>query len=182
MFSRPEFRGRLHGDDFEINQVGPAANPSVKQFRAGSLHDLKAAGPAGFHPACVVRDALWEHAAVPLKAFPDRRLTARPESFDDHEEHGGSLYPLAPWGNRRTKSADKIGQNSTADSSASATEPLPDYAMAILAMRFLDGRDARGTGLVTQPLLAMQGQRHRQECLCHNRHVRFHFCLCTFAF
>ena len=104
---RPKFRGSSNRNDFEINQVGPAANPRLQQFRAGCLHDLKAAGSTGFHPACVVGDAVGKHAAILLKPCSDRRLTARLESFDDHKEHGRSLYQPGLWGNRRAKAVTR---------------------------------------------------------------------------
>ena len=89
----PEISGRLHGDDFEINEVVPLARPASQQFRIRCFHDLETARSARFHPTRVVGDALGEHPAATFEAVTDQRDAARFEMFDDHEEHAPQSTP-----------------------------------------------------------------------------------------
>jgi Carboxypeptidase regulatory-like domain len=92
----PEIRRSQNGNDFKIDQVIPAANPCIQQFPMLSFHHLKTAPALRIHPARVIRNAFWQHAATLLEPFADRPRIAVLESLDHHEQHEAQSIRLGP--------------------------------------------------------------------------------------
>ena len=81
----PVVAGSENGDDFEVDEIAPAADPNVQEFARIGFHDLIAGRAVGFHPAGDIHDALGHHAAFGLEAFADEFGVTGAKFFDDHK-------------------------------------------------------------------------------------------------
>lgn len=93
MVFRPEVGGGGDWNDFEVHEVVPRADPGAQQFRIRRFHELETASARRVNPACVVGDAVGQHAAALLETFADGFRIAMLEAFNDHEEHGAEFTP-----------------------------------------------------------------------------------------
>lgn len=89
----PEISGGQDGNDFKVDQVFPAANPSVQQLRVRRFHELETASARRVDPARVVSDAFGQHSATQLESFANKPGIAVFEAFQDHKEHAAKCTP-----------------------------------------------------------------------------------------
>lgn len=91
-------------NDFKFDQVFLLADPTVQQFRMQRFHDLETTRARRINPACVIGDALRQHAISELESLTNGSTIALFEAFNNHEEHGskctppGSHFKLTPCG------------------------------------------------------------------------------------
>jgi hypothetical protein len=81
----PEVSRGFDRDDFKVDQIIPAADPRLEQFRIGCFHDLKAPNAGRLHPAGVIDEAFGQPSTSPLEPFADRPGIAIFKVLDDHE-------------------------------------------------------------------------------------------------
>jgi hypothetical protein len=76
----PEISRGEDGNDFKVDQVCPAADPSVQQFRMQRFHDLETASARGIDPARVVGGIRGEDEKVGRRSIPQRLKLQREAS------------------------------------------------------------------------------------------------------
>jgi hypothetical protein len=89
----PEISRGEDGNDFKVDQVCPAADPSVQQFRMRRFHELETVSARGIDPTGVVGDALGQHSATQLESFANGPSVALFEAFHDHKKHDAKCTP-----------------------------------------------------------------------------------------
>src|SRR6266850_658789 len=78
---------RDDGHDLELHEIGPLRDPALKQSHVVALHELKAAGGVGLHPAAHEREPVGHLPPVVAQPAVDRLGVLVAERLDDHEEH-----------------------------------------------------------------------------------------------
>lgn len=83
----PEIGRGKNRDDFEFNQIIPAAGPWSQRFWVGRFHQLETTSACWVHPARVIHHALGQHTTVSLESLANWFRVAILKSLDDHKQH-----------------------------------------------------------------------------------------------
>src|SRR5262245_45147700 len=84
--------GGDNGNNLEIGDVVPVADPLIEEATILALHYLTAAAQVLSDPAATIRNPVWHQASTIAEPLVHRHRVPVTKGFDDHVQHGASCF------------------------------------------------------------------------------------------